>query len=763
MEFQRATLKKDSKGLVAVSASNHDDAVGHVVAFLVAGFVFVGSVGAVLYTSGQVDGAAIDDGQTAAALRVQAESLASLLLKSPGLTSTGVDWADKDQTATHIDDPAEALVRLGLMDGEVGQRGYLDFEKFNNLRLAPLAAQDDGYVNYDEAVAAMGLQASGLDFHIRSFPNLQSVREILASGTKDQNLRVAYIGDVEAVASGGGSPTDGLVVGQPTCTLRADGRAYTISNSVTNGGNTTVQFSGFYEVELGTGADYVDRTRTYLVPVGAPPATISLDVPATSGRSCSTGVVTLEIYDRAVRLGDAMEWPISGGPTASSAVANDLWMNPSKTYFNAGEDVVLDFDGTLPKQGSDPSVTLSLTVKRSNLTTVYGPVDLVVTKHVRSVTVLAANFDSAVTTDYLAELSYPGVVSVTDPVLVLPSGQVPGVYTPSSGAVTYEATTPVPIEVGYLEQLVEKFCPFYFDTTSYSEATSTPLVPAPAINRCNFPRNENLQLGDVFPDLNGVMNDKLPLRLINPLDTGYVQQCSGNLVGGPRYDWTKILVVGSNVDHNSMTSGAAKHAVCEWVMGGGTLIVFGSGDQNVQWLQPIFHSAIKSSSGGIAVPDSSHPVLHVSDDLPVTTFQHTGVWSFTGQTAQAQESPTSQLFTNVVVDGADPVLTVSDPGAFGKGSVILTTYLPYDLTAQDPEPTPPLGLNLMNNLLMQGYRDLFLDYGPEIPASDHDVIPAVRKAQICHPELAPDWDGTGDCPPEARISLDVIVYVFRRS
>ena len=49
---------------------------------------------------------------------------------------------------------------------------------------------------------------------------------------------------------------------------------------------------------------------------------------------------------------------------------------------------------------------------------------------------------------------------------------------------------------------------------------------------------------------------------------------------------------------------------------------------------------------------------------------------------------------------------------------------------------------------MQGYRDLFLDYGPEIPEGGSEVIPAVRKAEILHPEF--------DDP----ITLDVIVYVF---
>src|SRR5688572_28952263 len=120
----------------------------------------MGSVAAVLYTSNRVDNPSIVDGPTSATLQVEASSIADLLLESSGLTSTcGVqggscDWDTNDAAADH-------LVRLGLLDP--ANPGYVDFYKFQNLRLAPLAASSsDGKVNYNSAIQAMGLAASGL-------------------------------------------------------------------------------------------------------------------------------------------------------------------------------------------------------------------------------------------------------------------------------------------------------------------------------------------------------------------------------------------------------------------------------------------------------------------------------------------------------------------------------------------------------------------------------------------------------------------------
>jgi hypothetical protein len=335
-----------------------------------------------------------------------------------------------------------------------------------------------------------------------------------------------------------------------------------------------------------------------------------------------------------------------------------------------------------------------------------------------------------------------------------PAYEVPGGSDDPPAGVTYGSA--MEAEVGYLDELADKFCPSFYNKKDESPLPfvdwNTDGVSEMDDNwdgRCAFKTSTPLsasQPGDVFPQDKQTLKNALEDRLLTNPTT-------------PRYDIVNILVVGSNVDHNVMTSRDVKGPIDTWVRGGGTLMVFGSTDQTVQWLEPILKASIDSSSGGISVPDRSHPILHTADDLDVDDYDTNGkAWDLKDQGGVSY----ANYFTPVVVNDAGlPTLAISNPGAIGKGTVILTTFLPYDLRGDaDVGSDRTEGLRLMNNLLMQGYRDLFLDYGPIIPESGHDVIPAVRKAQICYPAFTPAWDGTGDCPVTSRVPLDVIVYVF---
>ncbi len=173
----------------------------------------------------------------------------------------------------------------------------------------------------------------------------------------------------------------------------------------------------------------------------------------------------------------------------------------------------------------------------------------------------------------------------------------------------------------------------------------------------------------------------------------------------------------------------------------------------MNWLQPILHTGTKSSSGGVSVPDSAHPILHVPDELDYVRYNHQNqVWDFRGS------HDADILFTQVVAQGTspnyEPILAVSKPGAIQNedtgtsGTVVLTTWLPYDLfQGADNARKTTEGLKFVNNLLMMGYGDLYLDYGPPIPEKTN-VIPAVRYAQIRHPDLA----------DPVQLSLNVFVF-----
>lgn len=93
-----------------------------------------------------------------------------------------------------------------------------------------------------------------------------------------------------------------------------------------------------------------------------------------------------------------------------------------------------------------------------------------------------------------------------------------------------------------------------------------------------------------------------------------------------------------------------------------------------------------------------------------------------------------------------PVLTI---GTYGLGQVILTTWRAYDVYAgaQDPQTTFSQGSMLLNNLLMQGYQDLFLDYGAQLPP-DTNVIPSIREMQITDPDFSQP------------IQISLVTYVF---
>lgn len=771
--------------------SDEQGAAASVVAFLLAGVIFLGSVGAILMATRDAGDADLGQPAEEAGHTLQAQALADLILDSPGYykaspTALVVDW-DGSHGATG----SEELVRLGLVDPDTGM---MSFEKFQNLRRAGMEADaDDGLVNYPEAQEGLGLAGEDVDFHLRAFPSLKSVRELLSDGNRDPNLRVAYIGDVEAAYSSGGEFSMATAVGTPTCTVGTN--MYTISVPVTNPGSTSTQLTGFFDYKAKVVANnggtswptsFSDRTRSELLAPGAS-TTLSIDVPAKAGagRSCTDAKLGLEIWDPNSRLGrTANNAPLalSGSGSSSGASAADLLVNPGRTYYNVGQDVVVDFAGDLPtcnpptKPSHPPCPSVTLTLRLTSPSAATTTQAITVDKTVRSITLPAALFPAAGV--YLVDLTHPGSlaassddVTVRDSIVVLPIGTSPARFVPGTSTVTYVHTPAVPVEVAFLDTLVEKFCGYYFDTASFA-AVETPMASPPGAARCAFDRLGNPHDGDVYADTRDVLNEDLHARLIDgspAAAAAYTKKCNGNIQGAPRYDWTRVLVVGSNVDHNSMTSADAKYAVCEWVMSGGTLIVFGSADQQVQWLQPIFHAAIVSSNNGLSTPDASHPILNVADQLAYDSYDPRGqAWSFNGQTAANQ----NEILTNVVQSGqSDSILTISNPGAFGDGTIILTTWLPYDLFNTGTGSANDEGLKLVNNLLMQGYRDLFLDYGPSIPTESRQASAAQRVVEIIHPEFTSVQDACGR--PELvagaigaqalcydPITLTVYVYVF---
>lgn len=206
----------------------------------------------------------------------------------------------------------------------------------------------------------------------------------------------------------------------------------------------------------------------------------------------------------------------------------------------------------------------------------------------------------------------------------------------------------------------------------------------------------------------------------------------------PAFD---LLVIGSDVDQNALTSAEVKHAIRDFVeVYGGRILVLG-GQQNINWLQPLFHVATRDSATGVGTPDTTHPLLTVPNELDYSSYEPKDkVWDLGGQS--------TGLFQKVVGTGDAAALAVTIPDAFGtdgaNGAIILTTYLPYKMSTDE-------GLSFFANALVYGkYAQLYIDYGPEVPVHGSQVAAARRTATM---------DATVDGSQEF-VDMSIIVYVW---
>lgn len=749
------------------------------IAFLIAGVLFIAAIAAVLYVSRQGPSGASASTVPQANLRVQAEGLSEFLVGSSGFAVTGGvqgDWmeggADPDGKNTH----ADSISRLGLRDAGTDDPLLMNFSKFQNLRRAPYAAATDGYVNYPEARKAFGLDDANLDFHIRAYPTLPEVAELLRTGYRDPNLRVAYIGNISEDSGGCGNcpppdPGEGLELGPITCTTNAAApRAYRINATVKNGGTATTQFEAIWDIRMAQGNTEYHKKNTWTVAAGAT-VTVFADVANTSGRTCAGADANLKVYDNTNLLNETEDLNLVQPSPAPSSAARGIVLETRRQSFLPTEAVGIAYTGknlakndkliltvcpgsTECRLGSDTTGHIvQITVPQKEKDRVYNFTAGAIAAGEHTLRLYDnPDGDAPIETD---QMRATNLLVVADPE---PGPYVPQNPPPPPGAGDYEAGPDAKVEVDYIHTLVDKFCPTWFDVQDRSPLTGWGAAPltwsdpdgtGPEVARCegfktgDWDNDGDVEVqphpGDVYPQLKKTLKEELSERLMVPDGTG--NACSGT----PRYDWTTVLIVGSNVDHNVMTSGDVKQCIETWVLGGGTLIVLGSVDMNTHWLESVFHTALESSSGGLAVPDAGHPVLHVADDLDYNSYQHERAWRLKTTGSFDAEA----AFTRVANDATsgDAILAVGDPGAFRDGNVILTGWTPYDLRGKGPDVDHTEGLMLTNNLLMLGYRDLFLDYGPPLP-ENANVQPAVSKVHIDHPQF------------EDPILLDISVYVF---
>lgn len=175
----------------------------------------------------------------------------------------------------------------------------------------------------------------------------------------------------------------------------------------------------------------------------------------------------------------------------------------------------------------------------------------------------------------------------------------------------------------------------------------------------------------------------------------------------PEYD---MLIIGSDVDHNAFTPNDIKDGIRDYVdLYGGRLVVLG-GEQNRQWLDRLFDAGTGGGSGGVAAPDTTHPLLTLPNQLSYGSYTSTATWDF--------EDEEASLFSMIMGEtGTSQRLSVSRPGAWSgggsaDGAVILTSYEPHEWEVNETRAF------FANAAIYGKFHYLFLEVGPEVPSGE---------------------------------------------
>jgi hypothetical protein len=689
----------------------HDDGLSHVFGLLVAGTIFLALVGGVLFAA--VDTDRSDTKTNQAARQLGSASIVDIIVGSTGAGWYGADPSCLDGAENRDALAPESVLRFGLgaEPCAASQRllpGNLSFDKMVDLQLAELAADpSNGHLDYEEARRALGLDDANLDFHIRTHPILSSIRDLLANGYLDPHLRPLYIGDYEP---SDGSVFEGLDV---KAGVVDGGSTVTVWTRVTNNGIAPTLFEVVHTVHLAASdVELVQHTPPLLL---GQSYNATATLPKSADWSWATPAIDYVVSDPFRVLKESVIQ--AGNITMTGATNQKIFdVHSGKLQYEVTTESiapkiyyrVYEGDGDVPSYGD-----WKIEIYDSLGLLVAGDSSL----HSRG----WESFNILLPGVYNIRLkTLAGATLAEDNLIVVDA--VLGEW--SKGDSSNIPQESVPIEANFIAAVVQQFDPYAFDV-AYDSVT-VPFADG----------------GDIYPDIKDVMNNDLPAVLLDDKGTSSPSDDEATLANH------NVIVVGSNVDHQVMTSAAAKESIRDWVYAGGMLIVLGSHDQAVQWLQPIFHSSIESASGGISTPDANHPVLTVPNDLDYVSYDSHGIaWDFSRPQDEAH-------FTHVLLQGDEDLLALSSHGEFGSGRVLLSAFQPFDMLS-GPQPECAIenlqpdcaGLMLLHNLVTQSYAGLFLDYGPLLPP-DRPVGVTMRLGSVWHPELA------------TSVGLRVQVYVF---
>ncbi|MEA3199391.1 MAG: trimeric autotransporter adhesin [Thermoplasmata archaeon] len=603
-----------------------DRASGSLVSFVVGAAVFLIGATYLLHFAMQPPGAQ-QDALTTADLKSTSDHTMQVLLGGAGVPST---WSD---TTSGVD----GVSQLGLLQG--GSTSRVDAAKFDALTHgSSSAASSNGYVDYPEAKAALGL--TGYEFHLRGSPVISSSSDHGVVGMS--TFHVAYVGQF----TGGQFSSAAVTESDSLASLPID------YNPALHDATTAP-----------TGDKYEDDStflRTNLVP------NLGIGVTQTL---VANGQGTPK-DDFTVVNGTAVS-PVTGSTTRALAISDGGTASKSSLGYTKGREMravvgIADF-ASVPVT---TTMTWTELVNTSGDQGDYGFVEL--------------SSDNGATWH-----------AITNGLNARSTDTSGGVSNWTTHTITIDATN-CPSCLGAVA--VEVAFHWVADTDSTTGK------------------------GWIIDD-------------VSIGSTGFSQNFEK-----PVYD---MLVIGSSVAQNALTDNAVKSAIGNYVnVYGGRLMVLG-GEQNVQWLQPLMHVGISGSSSSVATPDTTNPLLSVPNELDWSSYSNNNkVWDFSGGSDNG-------LFTGVVQTTAgQDILALSNTGAFGaygkNGSVILTTYLPYTMSADQRA-------SFFANTLTYGkYRALYFDLGPTVPTG----VPVAVSTRTAVIDMTTDGSGI-------YVEISITMYIWQ--
>ncbi len=280
-------------------------------------------------------------------------------------------------------------------------------------------------------------------------------------------------------------------------------------------------------------------------------------------------------------------------------------------------------------------------------------------------------------------------------------------------------------EIAMLDLLIDDFCPFAFD--NMLESLSRLTLTVEYLDRCTAPQPDD-HVGSVMPAHGNTLKQNIEDRLM--------------VDGAPDYGNVTHLIIGSGFKHSELSANEIKDTIEDWVAGGGTVIMFEGGGNSYTWMNSGYKLKMQDDDDPVQAADPGHALLTTPNTLDWAGFRNGAGWT------QGNGGGAVILDDAVTTSGAT-VLGVNDrsvSSSAGDGTVIVTSWNAGDMYG-DGSTDLMIGAQLVQNLLVFGYHDLYIDYGEDIPI-DQAVVPASATVEVYHPDLE-DW-----------VSLTVTLYLF---